>query len=267
MGKESSLTVVIPTNRVQFLDEAIDSVLKQKNYRCEILVVDDGALPSIKSQLGNRFTQVRFVRHKKNRGLPASRNTGVRFAKTKYISFLDCDDLLKPEFAKEMIVACQESRTAAVVCLPHFFFNPGFPLERKIIFSFLGSIRDMAILTSFWLNKKVLPKGGFFLVQFSHVIFKKEVLDRFPSDETYLTAANDWKLMAQILESERVEILPKRLSCYRYHYKSQSQAKSKVPRWHYYDRLIAEIPASCKKGLWFNLFRLYNFLGKNFFSF
>ena len=262
MKDKIDLTVVIPTNRIQYLEEAINSVLTQKRKKCSILVVDDCAPVSIRSHLGSRFPDVIFVRHKKNRGLPASRNTGVKFVKTKYVCFLDCDDLLKPEFAKEMIVACQSSNAGAVTCLPHFFFSPDFPLKRKIIFFLLNSIRDSALLTSFWLNKKTLPKDGFFLTQFSHVLFRKDVLDRFPSDENYLTAANDWKLMAQILANEKVVILPKRLSRYRYHHKSQSQTKNKIPRWNYYDKLLKEIPDVCKKGLLFNLFRLYNFLGK-----
>lgn len=260
--KKRLLTIVIPSNRTQFLDEAIKSVLDQVEVSCEIVVVDDGAVPSIKRLLGKTFPTVNFIRHTKNRGLPASRNTGVKYSKTEFITFLDCDDLLEPNFAEEMIKACQKNKTDAAVCLPHFFFSRGFPLKRKILFFVLSAIRDSAILISYILNQKLLPRDGFFLVQSSHVVFKKELLTRFPSDETYFTAANDWKLMAEILAHKKVGILPKKLSRYRYHYNSQSQSDNKIAKWEYYDRMLKEIPDNCKDGILITLFRMYHNLGK-----
>lgn len=262
MLSNNTCTIIIPTNRIKFLNEAIRSIVAQKGVKCEIIVIDDGAKPSIKSQMGNRFPQVRFIRHKKNLGLPSARNTGVKNAKTKYITFLDCDDTLKPTFCKEMINACDRLETKVVVCLPQYFFTKGFPFKRKILFFTLSAIRDWSIYLSYLINRKKLPKDGFFLVQSSYILFQKEILDRFPSDKSYLTAANDWKLMAQILAKEPVGILPKKLSKYRYHYKSQSQSTNKIPKWVYYDRMIKEIPLVSKRGLFISLFRVYNFLGK-----
>jgi glycosyltransferase involved in cell wall biosynthesis len=255
-------SLIIPTNRLVYLDEAIVSVLAQKNVNCEIIVVDDGAKPSIKSQIGSRFPQVKYIEHRKNLGLPAARNTGVKNATAKYITFLDCDDLLKPNYCEEMVRTCEKLKTKAIVCLPQYFFTKGFPVKRKILFSVLSMIRDLSIYLSYLLNQKKLTKDGFFLVQSSHVLFQKEILDRFPSDEAYLTAANDWKLMAQILAKEPVGILPKRLSKYRYHYTSQSQSTNKISKWTYYDRLLKEIPCVSRKGLFAYLFQLYNYFGK-----
>jgi len=264
MTRTGALTLIIPTNRTQFLDEALTSALSQEGAVCHVLIVDDGAEPSIQSQYGDRFPMVKFIRHKENRGLPASRNTGVKNARTKYLTFLDCDDILEPDFAREMIVACQKFKTRAVVCLPHFFFSPWFSFKRKTYFFFLNLIKEIFLTVSFWGNAKTLPKDGFFLVQSSCVIFERDLLNRFPSDETYLTAANDWKLMAEILAHEKVGILPQKLSRYRYHHQSQTQSPTKISKWDYYQRLLEEIPDDCKRGVLVSLFRLYNFLGKLF---
>lgn len=260
---KSLLTIVIPTNRSQFLDEAINSVLMQKEVSCELIVVDDGATLPIEPVISLKFPEVKFIRHQRNLGLPAARNTGVVNAKTKYITFLDCDDQLEIGFAQEMISACERTNSKVAVCLPHFFFSPAFPLRRMILFFCLGIIRDIVILASYIFNNKQLPKNGFFLVQSSHVMFERELLLKFPSDEKYLTAANDWKLMAQILEKEKVAILPKKLSRYRYHYNSQTQSKNKIPKWIYYDQMLKEIPDICKRGLLVSLFKFYNNLGKS----
>lgn len=266
MNKTNTLTVVIPTNRTQFLNGAINSVIKQEGLTCEIIVVDDGADPPIKDQLGNSFPAVRYVRHPKNLGLPASRNTGAKWAKSKFVTFLDCDDLLEPNFAMSMVSACEKRKVKVVVCLPHYFFSKNFPINRKLLFFCLNLIRDLVLVFCYLFNNKNLTKDGFFLVQSSHVIFEKKLLDLFPSDESFLTAANDWKLMAQILAQEKVAILPRRLSQYRYHYQSQSQSKNKISKWDYYDRLISEVPKDCRKGFLFNLFKMYRLIGRKFFN-
>ena len=262
----TKLTVVIPTNRTKYLDEAINSINGQHNFKCNILIVDDGATPSIESQIGKQYPNLKYIKHSKNKGLPASRNTGVKAVKTEFLVFLDCDDLLKPNFVQEMISTCEKNNWQACVCLPDFFFSHGFPINRKIIFFLLSIIRDLLLLFSYIFNHKCLSRDGFFLVQSSHVIFKTALLRRFPSDESYLTAANDWKLMAEILAQEKVGILPKKLSCYRYHYQSQSQSRNTVSKWVYYDRMLREIPNVCQKGSLVNFFKMYNFLGHRLLS-
>lgn len=249
------VTVVIPTNRSQFLDEAINSVLSQ-TIKCDLLIVDDGANPSIKSQINDKFPGIKIIRHDKNLGLPTARNTGVRNCKTEFLVFLDCDDILEPDFCKEMVKECRRSKTSAEICLPKIFFSSNFPTRKKLLFYLLGRIRDLSVYFCYFLNRKKLTNDGFFLVQFSHTLFRTETLSKFPSDKKYLYV-NDWELMVRILAKEQVGILPKRLTNYRYHSNGQSQDKNSLVKWTYTREMLKEIPPVGRKGIFYNLFNLY----------
>ena len=94
-----NVSVVIPTyNRATVIGEALNSVMSQTYRNFEILVVDDGSMDDTAERV-ERFVQeghVRLIRQA-NAGASAARNAGIRLCKGEIISFLDSDDLWKPE--------------------------------------------------------------------------------------------------------------------------------------------------------------------------
>jgi len=90
-----SITLVITSyNRPQELKDAFASAINQK-YINEIIIVDDASTinPIIGMSVNSR---VNIVRHDRNRGVSAARNTGLSSAKSDYIAYLDDDDKLLP---------------------------------------------------------------------------------------------------------------------------------------------------------------------------
>jgi len=89
------VSVIIPTyNRPDMLADALKSVLNQTYRNYEIIVVNDGEVDveNIVSNL-NQKGNIAYVRHNKNKGVSAARNTGIKIAKGKYIALLDDDDI------------------------------------------------------------------------------------------------------------------------------------------------------------------------------
>jgi glycosyltransferase involved in cell wall biosynthesis len=91
------VSVIIPTfNRANFLLEAIDSVLAQTYAgEIEIIVIDDGSTDDTKDKLAPYQDKIEYA-YIENGGPARARNTGMRKARGKYISFLDSDDLYYP---------------------------------------------------------------------------------------------------------------------------------------------------------------------------
>lgn len=88
-------SVIIPTyERPYFLAEAIESVLTQTVGDFEILVIDDAGSGPISTPEDPR---IRVLRRETNGGPSAARNTGLRQARGRYVTFLDDDDLYTPE--------------------------------------------------------------------------------------------------------------------------------------------------------------------------
>ncbi|TLN05302.1 glycosyltransferase family 2 protein [bacterium] len=93
-GKGQLVTVIIPVfNRREMLVRAVRSALDQTHSNLEVVVVDDGSTDDIESgmnELDDR--RITYIRHDRNRGTPAARNTGIRNAHGEYVGFLDSDD-------------------------------------------------------------------------------------------------------------------------------------------------------------------------------
>lgn len=91
---EPFFSVIVPTHgRPAFLLEAVTSVLSQSFTDTEVIVVDDGNDTPVELPADER---VRVLRHEVTRGAAAARNSGIRAARGRYISFLDDDDVYPP---------------------------------------------------------------------------------------------------------------------------------------------------------------------------
>jgi glycosyltransferase involved in cell wall biosynthesis len=94
------VSVVIPTyNRAHVVGRSIDSALNQTYQDIEILIVDDRSTDETFEAVKPffRHPQVRYLRHEKNKGHQAARNTGIRNARGDYVAFLNSDDTWIPE--------------------------------------------------------------------------------------------------------------------------------------------------------------------------
>jgi glycosyltransferase involved in cell wall biosynthesis len=101
------VSVIIPTrNRASYLGGAVRSVLAQSFDDLEIIVVDDcGDDNSERVVTSFRDPRIRYLRHDRQRGGAAARNTGIAHASGEYIAFLDDDDEWYPEkLARQMSV-------------------------------------------------------------------------------------------------------------------------------------------------------------------
>jgi glycosyltransferase involved in cell wall biosynthesis len=109
-----SSVVICTFNRSAILGAAIRSVLAQTRRDLEVVVVDDGSTdetPAVVASIGD--ARVRYV-HRENGGLSAARNTGVRHAAGRFVTFLDDDDALEPNWL-DAVAAAVGSRERAVV--------------------------------------------------------------------------------------------------------------------------------------------------------
>lgn len=103
-------TVVIPLfNKSNYITNTLKSVLAQTFQDFEVIIVEDcstDASLEIVSKI--QSDKIRIIQHEKNKGLSASRNTGIKNATTKHISFLDADDLWKPNYLETIYSLIQK---------------------------------------------------------------------------------------------------------------------------------------------------------------
>jgi glycosyltransferase involved in cell wall biosynthesis len=98
------VSVVIPfLNPGAFFEEAIRSVIAQTHSDWELLLVDDGAtdgsLDIARGYTARHPEGIFYLAHpgRRNCGVSASRNLGLREARGAYVAFLDADDVWMPD--------------------------------------------------------------------------------------------------------------------------------------------------------------------------
>ncbi len=105
---ESLVGVVVPAyNSAAFLGETLDCLARQTFTGWTCVIVDDGSTDDT-AVLAKKFVQQdeRF-RHQaqRNAGSAAARNAGFAALASRYVQFLDADDLLAPEkFERQVTV-------------------------------------------------------------------------------------------------------------------------------------------------------------------
>lgn len=91
--------IVAVYNDEKRVAEAIESALAQTLEDVEVIVVDDGSTdntPEVLERYRDRITIIR----QQNRGVSAARNAGIAASHSKYVCFLDSDDMLTPNKAE-----------------------------------------------------------------------------------------------------------------------------------------------------------------------
>ncbi|WP_019915135.1 glycosyltransferase family 2 protein [Paenibacillus sp. HW567] len=119
IDEKGGLSVIIPFyNMGSMILETIHSVTESTYNEIEIIIVNDGSddVESI-DVLRKIESSMPFVRvlHITNGGLSNARNVGAHAAKSDFITFLDSDDLIAPEYYQRCITILESYRNVSFV--------------------------------------------------------------------------------------------------------------------------------------------------------
>lgn len=120
---EKKVSVIIPFyNGVEWLCEAVQSVLDQTYKNFEIIVVNDGSAENIDAFINKYGTEI-IYKFQENKGPAAARNFAMSFATGEYVAFLDSDDIWLPTKTEKQI-AFMEDIGAMWSHTGFYYWNP-----------------------------------------------------------------------------------------------------------------------------------------------
>lgn len=126
------ISIIIPVyNKQRYLNTLISQLRAQSFRDFECILVDDGSSDSSGAICDAAVaSDIRFrAVHLTNGGVSRARNTGISLAQGEYITFIDADDELHPDFL-ENLYRCMESTHADLVIGGYEKFWDDMP-ERK----------------------------------------------------------------------------------------------------------------------------------------
>lgn len=112
------LSVVVPVyNVAQYVEDCLDSVLRQPVEDVEVVVVDDGSTDGsteIVERYARRHDRVELV-VQENAGVSVARHEGVRRCTAEFLTFVDPDDVLPADAWSTMLATLERTRSDFVV--------------------------------------------------------------------------------------------------------------------------------------------------------
>lgn len=121
-NKEIKVSVIVPVYNVRkYLARCLDSIIVQSLKDIEIICVNDGSTDGsdkVLEQYAQKDSRIRIV-NRENGGLSAARNTGMPYARGKYIGFVDSDDYIDPSMYELMYYNAEHYQSQMVICATH----------------------------------------------------------------------------------------------------------------------------------------------------
>lgn len=111
-----TVSIIIPTyNRKNFVKNAVKSGLMQTYPKKEIIVVDDNSDYDIYEALKDFKNKITIIKNKKNMGVSASRNIGIKASSGEYITCLDDDDIFHPKKIERQMKIFEKEKNIGLV--------------------------------------------------------------------------------------------------------------------------------------------------------
>lgn len=190
------ITVIIPTyNRVDFIEECINSVLTQTYSNLELLIIDDGSTDNTKNIVENiietsRDPRIKYI-YQENKGVAEARNTGIKNANGNLVAFLDSDDYWTKEKLEKQIKLIKTNDSDLV--------HTGF------------YIKDLNTITKSNLIKHNFDKRGLHFqllkgnfICTSSILIKKECLDKVGFFDKTFSPCEDYDMWLRLSEKKYI---------------------------------------------------------------
>lgn len=178
------ISVIVPVYNVEaYLVRCLDSIIAQTYRNLEIIIINDGSpdrCPVIAGEYAEKDRRICLI-HQENAGVSESRNVGMRLSHGSYLSFIDSDDFIDPDYYETLYRILYSNNADISICnkriinftVECLFPAPDIP-EGVTLFS--GSEALTELVNDKWLCNYTWDK-----------LFKKELFDgiEFPKGRVF----------------------------------------------------------------------------------
>ena len=195
------VSIIIPTcNRPHFLKEALESVLSQTYKNYEIIVISDGGKDD--SPMINTLDhggKIIYLRQEESRGPSATRNTGLKAARGKYIAYLDDDDIYYPTHL-ETLIPFLERNNYRVAYTDSYQASQTWITDRYVI-------TDKEIKYNFDFDRERFLVSNY--IHIISIVHRRELLDEVGLFDEKLETHEDWDLCIRLSQASDFYHIPK----------------------------------------------------------
>jgi glycosyltransferase involved in cell wall biosynthesis len=197
----NTVTVIIPAyNSARFIEDAIESALRQSIPPTQVIVVDDGSTDDTELILRSYVGRITVI-CQPNQGAAAARNAGLCIATGQYVAFLDADDVWHPRKLELQLDALRRRPELEILGTDTFDYPCAVPTEITAAPRFEEIPLDRLLVRNYFAS--------------SSVVVRRETILRFNGFDTTMPIAEDFDLWQRIAQVGVVANLRSPLTGYR----------------------------------------------------
>lgn len=182
-----TVSIIMPAkNSGAYIRRCIESVLSQKFTDWELLIINDGSTDDtvVTAMTFSKDDDRIRVFDSKGNGVSAARNYGMELSTGDYITFIDSDDRIDPDYLSELVELAEKENADISQCSLYYWYDNGTIVQEKetVDAVFAGHDEIMHAYFSGMVGKICLAAWA--------KLFKSELLNGIRFDET-LTIQED----------------------------------------------------------------------------
>jgi glycosyltransferase involved in cell wall biosynthesis len=217
------VSVIIPAyNHQNFLGESIESVLNQSLSDLELIIINDGSTDNTEKILLNYKDERIKYYHQINSGAHSAINKGISFAKGKYISILNSDDIYEINRLEKCYKFLEANKKYAAIVtklLPidvkSNFLEKNTSTHIKAFFDWYISVIPYFLDDSF-----PLRFYSYNIAITSSNFFYRKSLSKKIGEYLPLRYAHDWDILIRMSDLAEIYYMDEELLRYRIHHKN-----------------------------------------------
>jgi glycosyltransferase involved in cell wall biosynthesis len=215
----SRVSVIVPTRgRSELLDAALHCALNQVGVDVEVIVVDDGSTDDTAASLARKNDErLRVLRNDTPQGVSAARNRGISHARSRWIAFLDDDDLWAPDKLAAQLHAVETTGRTWV-----YAGDVNIDSDLRVLSGAPPPDPDTVVRSLDRYN--AVPSGA------SNVMVSSEELERVGTFDPGLTNNEDWDLWIRLARNGPPACVDRPLVAYTMHAEAASKNMERMLR-------------------------------------
>lgn len=216
-------------NAEDYIADTLQCILAQTKQDFHLLILDDCSTDNSVNCVEHFFNthprQYELIHHKYNQGICTMRHLAERHAKTKYMLFIDADDLLADNFVERLYTKItSDNDLVAVGCYMDYVDSKGQPTTGGVYIGettkdafYAKAAKEKLIFmqaTAIYNREIALSVGGYQIEGFPKGL---------PRYQDYCEDLDLWTRMSDLYtEGKAIIIIPESLYFYRKHFQGQS---------------------------------------------
>ncbi|MGT2910928.1 glycosyltransferase family 8 protein [Streptococcus cameli] len=212
-----TVSIIVPIYNAQaHLEKCLESLVQQTYRNIEVILVNDASTDQslrVCKAYANQYDEIRLINKYEHTGVADSRNIGIENSHGHYLTFVDSDDWIDPNFIEEHL-SLMKKYSADIALSPHYSY-----VESDGVFQTYSSEFSTRMITIEDYFEQVMSDWFLLFLSsigkvYSRTLFEGEGGFRFPfgseSEESYL-------IHRLFLKAHSILYIDKALYCWRNH--------------------------------------------------